>query len=99
MAPTDHPVDPAWEKRTTEAGREAGLDEPTRQRLLAVLYRELADSTSDALARGVPQEKLAAHLAERAAVLRARITKLSSVEVSVDASSGDDVTNDIGNAA
>jgi hypothetical protein len=52
-----------------------------------VLYRELAASKKEALDRGVPQERLAANLAQRVAILRERIRKLS----------GEDVPNDFGN--
>jgi hypothetical protein len=83
MAPTDPPADPAGDHRPADGG----LDEATRERLLAVLYRELAASKKEALDRGVPQERLAANLAQRVAILRERIKRLS----------GEDVPNDFGN--
>lgn len=91
MTPTDHPAGPAGDPLT----KGEGLDEATRQRLLAVLLRELADSTREALARGVPQERLDAYLEERMALLRARISTLSGVEAAI----GEDRPDDIGNAA
>lgn len=91
MAPTDHPADPARDSRPADKG----LDEATRQRLLAVLHRELTDSVRDALARGIAPERLDAQLRERVALLRARIGKLSGAE----ATAGEDGADDIGNAA
>jgi hypothetical protein len=86
MAPIDPPVDPAPDARP--AGKE--IDENTRQRLFEVLHRELAASSQDALTRGVPPERLAALLDERAALLRAQIWQLTAAE---------DVTDDADDTA
>ncbi len=74
MASTDPSVDPAPEAKPT--GGE--VDEALRQRLFAVLHRELTTGCRQALARGITPERLAAHLDERTALLRAQTGSLPS---------------------
>jgi len=85
MALTEPPVDPAREPHFPDGS----LDPDTRQRLLAVLRHELARAGTEALARGVPPEQLAAQLDERAALLRSQIADLLAAR----AATSDDLTD------
>lgn len=53
------------------------VDAATRARLLAILQDELTRASSDAQARGMPAEALAAQLDERITRLRAQTTEMS----------------------
>ena len=69
MASIDPAVNPA--PHGDPSGIEVG--EATRQRLFEVLHRELAIGSRRALASGVTPQRLAAHLDERTALLRAHL--------------------------
>jgi len=64
---------PGPERRIETASADRPVEETVWQRLFELLYRELAASTQQALARGVTPTRLAAHLDERAALLRAHL--------------------------
>ncbi|WP_117212331.1 hypothetical protein [Allorhizocola rhizosphaerae] len=52
------------------------LDGETRERLLSMLQEEIERASNEALAQGVPPEKLTAQLDERIARLRAQLDEL-----------------------
>ncbi len=78
------PAEPRAEEEVPDLGR---------QRLLAILQRELARASAEALARGVPKEALADYLSERMSLLLREIA--GELEVTEDAV-GEDVAHDLG---
>ncbi len=69
------------------------LDEPTRQRVLAALHREITRAVEDAVSRGVSRDAINAYLDRRAADLVSLGGKESSVEIG-DPAVPEDVQHD-----